>query len=456
VLQLACAEFTPSEPRGDADSAALTDAPGPETSDTSSGDTATPFDSAGDATSEAMPDATTEIGPPICAVDEYRCVEKQRQKCSADRTRWVDVETCSVMCQASGCTTAVEIAVGGGTSCARMSDGSVWCWGVGEEGQIGDGFRMLRTRPTRIVALPKAAAALAAGDRHMCALLVDRHAYCWGANEAGQLGDGTKATRDLPVPVVGVEDALQIVGGSQYTCVRRSTRVMSCWGGNSNGMLGDGTNTLRLAPVDVVGLGPDGVKDLAGGTLHTCAVTTDGATVCWGAGNAGQLGDGAGSNRLSPGPAAIASGTIDVSVGWEHSCSVLADRTVSCWGAGSLGELGDGRREASLKPVPVFGITTAVSISTGNRTTCVRLSDNTLRCWGDNSHGQAGKGTASAIEDVPVQVVDITDAAEVAVSGGRFACARLASGTVKCWGQGDGVLGDGTTSPSLRPVEVKW
>ena len=186
---------------------------------------------------------------------------------------------------------ASAIVAGGDHTCAIDAAGQIWCWGSGTSGEIGDGAGVDRPAPT-LVALPggATAVALAAGDAHTCA--VDRAGalYCWGAGDRGQLGLGAPgagaptptALAALPAAATGVS------AGGAHTCADLADGSVWCWGANESGQIGDGTTIDRAAPVEVSGA----TGTVSAGGTHTCAATTDHVVRCWGADTSGQLGDG--------------------------------------------------------------------------------------------------------------------------------------------------------------------
>jgi alpha-tubulin suppressor-like RCC1 family protein len=191
------------------------------------------------------------------------------------------------------------IAAGSEHTCAAVG-GRVKCWGANFSGQLGDGTNSNRNAPVDVSGLSLPVATMAAGGSHSCALLVAGAVKCWGTNFAGQLGDGTKVDRNSPVDVSGLfVPATAIAVGGSHSCALSAAGAVKCWGTNFSGQLGDGTRVNRSLPVDVLGLAR-GVIAIAAGSEHTCALTTGGAMRCWGTNVSGQLGDGTNVNRDTP------------------------------------------------------------------------------------------------------------------------------------------------------------
>ncbi len=181
----------------------------------------------------------------------------------------------------------------------RRTSGIVACWGSNENGELGDGGSHDRLVPTDVAGLSDVAD-VAAGLFHTCARRTSESIACWGLNTSGELGTGDVDMHRAPAGVAYLDNATSIsTGADGFTCaLRRSGRVM-CWGTNDDGELGDGTRTTAYyAPVTVDVL-TDVVEITAGGT-HTCARRSAGTIACWGANGAGQLGDGTETGRLTP------------------------------------------------------------------------------------------------------------------------------------------------------------
>ena len=364
-----------------------------------------------------------------------------------------DVPTVGMDAGDSG-TGAVQLALGDQYSCARLSDGSVRCWGDNEFGQMADGTTVSHLMPTKILGVPSALE-LAAGGRHVCVQSSDGAARCWGRDIEGQLGVGQSLfTPQLPSVAVCVIGSAQLALGGVHSCVRFMPGDMACWGSNAYGQVGDGTQTDRPLATEVRAM--SGVMQIALGDSHTCALLSDGTVRCWGNDTFGQLGIGAammsvGTPSTVPGLANVA----QIATGGFHSCALKQNGTVSCWGHNNAGQLGDGTQTDQYMPVDVAGLSGVAQLALGSAHTCARMTDGTVECWGWNQSGQLGNATAS-VEPMPSPVVGLSSVVEIA-AGGEHMCARAMDGTVLCWGDNEhGQLGDGTHTLHSSPSAVQW
>ncbi|HTY96459.1 MAG TPA: hypothetical protein VMB91_05420 [Solirubrobacteraceae bacterium] len=219
-----------------------------------------------------------------------------------------------------------------------------------------------------------------------------------------------------------------------------------------------GKKASATAVVTVRPSGPTngGVKAVAAGGRHTCALLSSGHIDCWGDNTYGQLGVGK-LPHLSDTPLEVKgiSNAIQVTATERQTCALLSTGHIDCWGENDFGELGDGTQTASAAPVEVAGITDATQVTNGPDHACAVLSGGHVDCWGGNG-GQLGIGTSEGPETcvvkavegpcskTPVEVPGITDAIGVA-AGAEHTCVLLATGQVDCWGRnGYGQLGTGT------------
>lgn len=290
------------------------------------------------------------------------------------------------------------ITSGSSRGCAVTSSGGVKCWGQNIYGGVGNGNTLDQFSPISVSGLTSGVVAVNGGTAyHTCALLSNGSIKCWGFNGYGQLGDGTTTDRYTPVTVSNPPTGVVAIGaGSSHTCTLNSSGGVQCWGGNYSGQLGDGTTTRRSAPVQVSGLS-SGVKQIAVGGDHACALTTSNAVKCWGDNSIGQLGDNTTTNRKTPVQVSgLTSGVASIGSGSYHTCAVLESGAVKCWGYNGSGRLGDGTTTTRNTPVSVSGLTSGIaSVTGGDAHSCAVTSTNSVKCWGDNSQGALGDGTTT-------------------------------------------------------------
>ena len=372
----------------------------------------------------------------------------------------------SVMCWGSGfgknpvavagVAKVAEITAGSAHTCAR-SNGDLLCWGRNERGQLGDGTRDNRYTGAPVRGLPDAKG-LAAGARHSCALTRSGGVHCWGSNDGGALGagllpgggdDGQAGT------VRNLTDATDLGSGNAFSCAVTSGNVQ-CWGAGGFGQLGDGTLADRSLAQPIPGLA-DAVQ-IAVGDGHACARRSNGQVSCWGQNGSGQLGDGSKVMRSKPTPVdGLADATV-LAAGAEHTCAARRAGPVVCWGKNAATQLGNGKHDDSPRPVSVAGTLSNVSqLSLGTTHSCALAAGRRIFCWGGNYFGQVGSGHTVGFSEMPkpTPVLKVDDAVEVA-AGDDHTCARRSTGAVACWGKGDlGQLGANITSNWSTRVPVK-
>ena len=194
--------------------------------------------------------------------------------------------------------TAAAITAGGAHTCAITTAGAANCWGRADYGQLGYGGQpSFIPGPVQVAGLASGVTAISSGSLHTCAV-VSGAAVCWGLNNQGQLGDGSSNVAAAPVSVSGLSSGVsRIATGDSHSCASLLDGRVKCWGYNGQGALGDGTNTGKNVPTLVAGVA--GASHVTAGTGFTCAITTQGPK-CWGNNANGQLGNNGTANSNVP------------------------------------------------------------------------------------------------------------------------------------------------------------
>ena len=347
---------------------------------------------------------------------------------------------------------ATMINSGENSSCGVTTAGAAMCWGHNNAGQLGNGNQIDSAVPVGVTGLGSGVRQVAVGVNHACAVLVDGTARCWGWNVAGQLGNGTVTnTSVVPVQVTGLTGAIAIAAGWAQGCAVLATGIVKCWGANNAGQLGDGTLIGRTTPVEVLGI--NNAIGVSIGWSHACVVLNTGRVNCWGQNGNGQLGDGTTVTRITRVEVLGISDAESVVVGANHTCAKTTSGAVKCWGRGASGALGNGGTTDSAIPVAVTGLSSGVaqiSAAPKSHSSCAVLSDGSAKCWGDNTYGILGTGDRVG-RLLPTTVVGLAGPVSSITIGVSVSCARVRGG-VQCWGDNSlGQHGAGNTAQVSFP-----
>jgi alpha-tubulin suppressor-like RCC1 family protein len=272
--------------------------------------------------------------------------------------------TSTVPVQVSGLTSVTAIAAGSTFAVAVRSDGTMRAWGANASGQLGDGTTTQRLTPVTVSGvsgISTAPGAVAAGASHTLAVRTTGALQAWGANASGQLGrnPATTPSSSTALTVTGVSAATQAAAASAASYVRLSTGAVWSWGANAAGQLGNGTTTTNFTPAAVPGLST--VATVAAGGSSAAVTLTDHSVRSWGLNSSGQLGIGSTGNATTPTSVFFSQGATQVAVGAtqmvavEYTSGLDTDPNtqtfVWTWGANGSGQLGTGNTAASTSPV---------------------------------------------------------------------------------------------------------
>ena len=291
-------------------------------------------------------------------------------------------------------------------TCAVSLSAAAYCWGRGDDGQIGNGSTSQEgNEAPQLVSGGLTWASVSAGFVHSCGVTTDSLAYCWGNNFAGALGNGSSANSPTPVPVSAGLKWVAISAGAFFSCGIAADSTAYCWGYNPDGRLGDGTTQDHDVPMPIAGSLT--IEAISTGGSYVCALADDHQAYCWGGSPDGALGDGSVSH---PSPAPVSGGLAfaTISAGNFHSCGADIGSSAYCWGGNGSGALGIGSTSSQTAPTPVtgglsFGFVSS-SLSGISAHSCGITTGNKVYCWGSGERGELGDGPTTGAT-APVRVI---------------------------------------------------
>lgn len=340
-----------------------------------------------------------------------------------------------------------DLSLGGAVHCARTAAGRALCFGNATAA----------TEPTR-AALSRAVRAVSAGSAHACALLEDGTLRCIGGNRLGQLGVAPDA-RALGWVEPAIDQVAQVAAGSEHTCALTRDGSVFCWGFAMYGTVGTPVQperciassddcTCASRPTRIDGL-PRAIRIHANGS-SSCAITEDSAgrrLFCWGYNQVGQLGDHSVKNSARPVEATDARGLRELALGSMHACALMDNGRVRCWGGSSSRQLArDTERWCTVpmlagapRPCDPFaseitGLDRVAHLWANDSTTCALREDHTVWCWGVRHGRELAPYGWRALD---VHRITAFDGADTVRVGGSAICAR---GPTFDWTCVDGAL----------------
>jgi alpha-tubulin suppressor-like RCC1 family protein len=378
----------------------------------------------------------------------------------------------------------VSISTGARHTCGLTASGTAYCWGLNETGELGNDSRFDSSVPIKIATKFDRQAIffsnISAGGHYTCGITLVGHSYCWGMNNAGELGIEKGHTPGVPFPVNAPKGEKVLIfslisTSFSHTCGLTLSGKAYCWGENYYGELGNNDFDFYHKQVGLpIPVSPPELgsaltfSSISSGSGFTCGLTQTGKAYCWGTSKEGALGNTITSSSSSPISVISAVGKnpltfSNITTGDSHTCALTSNGKAYCWGLNKDGELGNSTTKNSNIPIEV---TTPkdetpvilASISTFYQHTCGLTTSGKAYCWGANEYGQLGNdSTTNSL--VPIAVVSSVNGETLTFSsidaGLYHTCGITTMKKAYCWGLNDsGELGNNTTTNSSIPVPV--
>lgn len=321
----------------------------------------------------------------------------------------------------------IHIAGGSKSLFIVSQDGKVYACGEGTNGRLGLGVTHNVPMPHQLPVLHQYVVkkvAVHSGGKHALALTLDGKVFSWGEGEDGKLGHGNRTTLDKPrlVEALRAKKIRDVACGSSHSAAISSQGELYTWGLGEYGRLGHGDNATQLKPKLVAALAGRRVVQVACGSrdAQTLALTEDGAVFSWGDGDFGKLGRGGSEGSDTPHEIERLSGigVVQIECGAQFSLALTRAGEVWTWGKGDYYRLGHGGDQHVRKPQPIGGLRgrRVIHVAVG-ALHCLAVTDaGQVYAWGDNDHGQQGSGN-TFVNKKPALVIGLD-----AVFVNRVAC----------------------------------
>ena len=293
-----------------------------------------------------------------------------------------------------------------GCSVAIKTDGTLWTWSANGQGQLGDNTVTNKLTPVTTFIGGTNWKQVSPGAFHCAAIKTDGTLWTWGYGTSGQLGNNTVTNKSTPVTTfAGGTNWKQVAAGYKHCAAIKTDGTLWTWGDNSQGQLGDNTVTTKSTPVTTFAGGTNW-KQVAAGYKHCAAIKTDGTLWNWGINAQGQLGIDNTTTRSTP-VTTFVGGTNWKQVGSHcvsyHTAAIKTDGTLWTWGFNNEGQLGNNTATNKSTPVTTFaGGTNWKKASCGGNGCGAIKTDGTLWTWGACNFGQLGDDTVNVPKYTPV------------------------------------------------------
>lgn len=340
-----------------------------------------------------------------------------------------------------------SVSAGMSHTMAIRTDGTLWAWGANDFGQLGDGTSIAKTTPVQI-GTANDWQSVSAGTLHTMAIKTNGTLWGWGINGNSRLGDGTTTDRLFPTQIGSATNWKSVCAGDVNTLAIKTNGTLWAWGYNGYAQFGDGTTNNKTTPYQVGTATNWQSVDL--GNLHTLATKTNGTLWAWGTNANGQVGDGTTAVRFSPVQIGTETDWKSVAAGANHSVALKTNGVLYTWGHNQWGQLGDNTNVSKSSPNPVFD--QVQNISAGSDYTAGTTTFGNMWSCGDNFFGQLGNGTTT--NSNTIQMTNSNNHQMIS-AGTEHTLSLHTDGSISaCGANGSGKLGNGSTvnSPTLVSI----
>jgi alpha-tubulin suppressor-like RCC1 family protein len=342
---------------------------------------------------------------------------------------------------------------------AIKTDGTLWTWSFGGDGQLGNADITNKSTPVTTFTGGTNWKQVSSGLYHTSAIKTDGTLWTWGVGNYGQLGNAIiTGNRSTPTTTfAGGTNWKQVSSGLRYTTAIKTDGTLWTWGYGTSGRLGNAVTTGNISTPVTTFAGGTNWRQVSGGGEHTTAIKTDGTLWTWGGGNSGQLGNTGITNRSTP-VTTFAGGTNwkQVNAGGFHTAAIKTDGTLWTWGDGGLGALGNFQVTFRSTPITTFaGGSNWKQVSSGSARTMALRDDGVnkeLFTWGNGLYGSLGNADITDRSTPVTTFVGGTNWADIdtdpenlytlSISRERSAAIKT-DGTLWVWGNGSYYLGIG-------------
>lgn len=356
-----------------------------------------------------------------------------------------------------------KVASGAFHTLVIRNDGTLWGCGANDQGQLGNGTLTNSSLPkpigSNLLGTGQTWLSVAAGENFSLALRSDNALFAWGSRSSGQVGDGVIGGSPVTTPKQVPGSWAVIKAGPLHSLGIKTDGTLWGWGSNSAGQLGIGNNTNQAAPVQEYFKLPDWIS-VSAGSNHSTGMRVGGTVWAWGNNDYGSLGSGNNTSTNYPVVESYYSPFwLTSEAGAEHTVAMSSIGDMWVWGRNQLGQLGTASSNVSSN-TPLYSGSGYVMAAAGHWHNASIKKDGSLWSWGSNSRGQLGGNLAAGTtRTTPVQEATYSTQWLAVYPGKEQTLAMRTDGSLYAWGNNSsGQLGTGSTSsnPVLSPVPTKF